>query len=935
MAISKLIGNHAVKTKLSRFATLATTIVLSCMLNIVAVPFIEETPLLLGFFGVPLVYMLLGWRLSLVTSFVVPLLSIPTPLAFVAIIVSLGEVAALSVAKRFRSGTVVGSGIYWLSFAALIVYVFHEFIFESPSLTATQQYIRFTLSGIFSAIMAYFIARLVWTRNYRFINPYPQSPYATIISSMVLSVVLFASAITAFVWISEIDSRERQSFHKQAEVSVEHLAAEIETTLTHHEQIISQLAAVSSSISNPNETWNQILDDALAANPMLLTMLRTNHKGKIMNAAPEFARTSLSEGNIFSVADRDYFKVPTATLSSFISDVFQGRGFGQDLIVAISAPVINNGQFEGIIEGSLSLTMIEQTVQNELPAYTHYILIDNNKNVVLTSEEVSLSFGESLSQSRLDLFLESKTFLNKLYRGDSDRFYTVHTSTLPHLGWSLILGIEAVELEKNLDSLFYKFHLFLFIAVLSALFISRFLARKISAPVNILVRQFDNEHEFFAQNRTISPIHTQVVEIEALDAAIRQLRERLAKTFTRLQDAIHENSDLNNALKESNRVLESRVAERTKALDASLHNVKQAYLAKERFVASVSHEIKTPLNSILGTTDYLSSLPLSSQLKDHINIIDAAGRDLLTFLDQVLSISSLQMAPQNYLERTSLNELIDNIVSVMTLEANQAGITLCVQSVNQVELMANKVALHHILINLVSNAIKYSSASRIELSACVKNSTQVIFSVEDNGQGIPEAVAQTLFEPHASPNFKQRGGAGLGLYIAKQLALSMNGNLDYSPAQLHGTLFTVSLPYICPLTPASFSEPTKQEHNSKVALGKKVFLLDDLKVNLKVAEAILSLLGAETESFTSFDSLKIKLASNHPDIFLIDLFLGEMNGLQVAEELCIKHKVKPSQVYILTAAPESSIDKEKLKAFSQGVISKPISVASLRHIFLN
>jgi signal transduction histidine kinase len=224
----------------------------------------------------------------------------------------------------------------------------------------------------------------------------------------------------------------------------------------------------------------------------------------------------------------------------------------------------------------------------------------------------------------------------------------------------------------------------------------------------------------------------------------------------------------------------------------------QARRARGLFLANISHELRTPMNGVLGlTTLLLESTPTDEQ-REHLELISRSGQSLLTIINDVLSLTSLESGALK-LEPTLLRpaDVAHDVVALLSTVASGKHLQLRVEGEGPLEVRLDATRLRQIVSNLVGNALKFTDAGEVVLRLEAAVEGRFALQVEDTGPGIPEAARAQLFTPfhQVDPSSTRRhGGTGLGLSISRQLARSMGGELSYAPRQQGGSMFRVELP---------------------------------------------------------------------------------------------------------------------------------------------
>ena len=243
--------------------------------------------------------------------------------------------------------------------------------------------------------------------------------------------------------------------------------------------------------------------------------------------------------------------------------------------------------------------------------------------------------------------------------------------------------------------------------------------------------------------------------------------------------------------------------QREMALRAALNTAEQANRAKSKFLAMMSHELRTPLNAILGFSDMLSGAHLgdigTQTYQNYAADIHRSGRHLLQLIDDVLDISAIEAGKRSIdKQHTDIANLVDNCARIFVPQATENGVSLSYDIADGLtSVLADERSLTQVILNLVSNSIKYTEPGGNVLVSVAVEGTEITFTVKDTGVGIPQETLLHITEPftqgHANPMLAQKG-SGLGLSIVKHLVELQDGRLSIQSEVGVGTTVTVFLP---------------------------------------------------------------------------------------------------------------------------------------------
>ena len=391
-------------------------------------------------------------------------------------------------------------------------------------------------------------------------------------------------------------------------------------------------------------------------------------------------------------------------------------------------------------------------------------------------------------------------------------------------------------------------------------------------------------------------------------------------------------------LAESHLQADELLASRAEELITARDEAMTATRAKNSFLSSTSHELRTPLNSILGFTQLLQMSELSAEDSDAVERILGAGRHLLTLINELIDIARIESGDLSLsLEPVLVCPLIEESCQLMTPIAAARAIRIIQDCPHRALAMhADRHRLSQVLVNLISNAVKYNHRGGSVTVACREEGTgQVSIVVSDTGPGIsPENIAR-IFVPFERLGAEQTmvEGTGIGLPLAKALTEAMHGQLTTSSVPGRGSAFTVSLPRapdlvhsLAPgLAPAS---PTARPHVPAGAIS--VLYIEDNSANVELVARFLGgkpniRLRSETSGRAGLD----RATRDMPHIILLDLHLPDMHGDQVLSELKAEPATAAIPVIVLSADASRAVIHRLLASGALAYLTKPIELAEL------
>ena len=375
-------------------------------------------------------------------------------------------------------------------------------------------------------------------------------------------------------------------------------------------------------------------------------------------------------------------------------------------------------------------------------------------------------------------------------------------------------------------------------------------------------------------------------------------------------------------------------------LEKALVRARTAEKARSMFFSIVSHDIRTPLNAIIGYSELLRhGLDSQTERDEALDTICASGTTLLQLVNDVLDLAKMDAGKMILRpEPVQLAKLTDEVFASFRLAASEKGLELVNRTADVPTVMLDAHRFRQILFNLVGNAVKFTKQGSVAVAATYSG-TNLVVSVSDTGCGIAPDMFNRILDPFVqvqdpSHSADRAGGTGLGLSICRGLVEVMGGELVVESELGKGSTFKVCIPGVEAHGKKDAAQETVQKPAVQLKrLPKHVLVVDDSMINRSVLTALLEYVGVRSideagdgeEAISSIQSA-IKVGSPY-DLVLSDLWMPNMNGLELIEKLRADPRFESLPVFALTADTESQ-HNERTRLFS-GVLLKPITYDKL------
>ena len=837
-----------------------------------------------------------------------------------ALIILTAEIVLVGLFYRRRSDNLILlDTVYWLLVGMPLVVLFYRGLM---GLTPTNSFLivfKQALNGIFNSLVASIIITLVEqvTPRLRHLPARKNLQFAQVIFLVMVAFVLIPAMVILVVTARQEMTRVEEDVQTKITITAFSARQAVNAWIAENLQTLRSLSSYA-NLPMPRETRQLRTEMRLLnmSDPDFTVIIVTDSQGRVLAADPEEDTERLLAG--LDPAGWPFFAAIVNNMEGAASDVITPRPVHGSPRVILGVPIVSGDVVTGTVLGVVDMDRLHELLRRVTGNWAvDAVIVDGNNIIIQSTDTMVPQYGrfDRLFPGPYDALTPSLFIrVPEMARNISvmERWQFSEYSTRDRIGmtsaWTLSLHASIAPYQDALNQRYRSLMFAMIVVVVFTILASAAVSRRMLASVAQLAAVAEDLPQKMTRQEELDWPQSRIDEIHTLIQCLKITSEQLGESFTRIQKA---NAELTEAKQQA----------------------EQANRTKSEFLANISHDLRTPLNGILGYAQILMrDTGIDEDTRNAVAIIEKSGNHLLNLINDILDVSRIEA---NKLQLRAApfrpGSFLDDIADIVSLQARQKGLQLHVAVPDSLPetVLGDEKRLRQVLLNLLNNAVKFTEKGHIWFRARFDDGTLHV-EVQDTGMGIPPDQYEEVFSPfkQLTKHIQSEEGTGLGLAIVKRLVQMMDGEVHVESVMGEGSTFSlhVELPATDAAPPETRSLTTV---NGFQGPARTILVVDDKAANRSVLRSMLEPLGFTILEAGDGQAAIESMRTHHPDLVLMDLVMPRMDGFEAVRHIRSEEELRPAAVVAVSASVASAIRDECLRVGFDDFLPKPFRDADL------